>query len=414
MHKKLLNKDFVLLCLGYALTTFGTVLYSAAESYWVYEKTGSTSLLGAVTSLSSGIQLVMGPVLGAIADHLRSKRVTALTDVVRGAVFLLLGFLAMGDRLSVWMIFVTGAMSGIFTTLSSPSSTSLAVDLLDESVMIKGQSVWNSLSAAASLAGNALSGLLIVKAGVPVMITVNGILCILAGAGEWLIHDFPAHNSGKTFSEGGLLTDLKESVIYLAGSRGMFKLCCATVLGNLFSAGFYNLMVPYTSQSGMTTEQFGYLRAFIKAGSLIGTLSLTVIRLEGRKAVKTVAWSFVLSALAGAAGIYIASFKVTSALMTLCMILNAVANGVLNVLLVLNLPAERRGALSGALTTVVMLGTFASHLIYGFLGERIRLNLLGCAGFLLLAAEGLLFFHEDIQQLGDAKQNSDAIAEETD
>ena len=38
MHKKLFNKDFVLLLQGNAVSTIGDVMYSVAIGYWVYEK----------------------------------------------------------------------------------------------------------------------------------------------------------------------------------------------------------------------------------------------------------------------------------------------------------------------------------------------------------------------------------------
>ena len=43
MHKKLWNKDFMLLLQGNAVSSIGDVMYGVAIGYWVYEKTGSSS-----------------------------------------------------------------------------------------------------------------------------------------------------------------------------------------------------------------------------------------------------------------------------------------------------------------------------------------------------------------------------------
>ena len=43
--KKLWNRDFILLLQGSAVSLIGDLMYSVAIGYWVYEKTGSTSLM---------------------------------------------------------------------------------------------------------------------------------------------------------------------------------------------------------------------------------------------------------------------------------------------------------------------------------------------------------------------------------
>ena len=52
MHKKLWNKDFTLMLQGDAFSTLGDLLYSVAIGYWVYEQTGSSTLMGVMSSIS--------------------------------------------------------------------------------------------------------------------------------------------------------------------------------------------------------------------------------------------------------------------------------------------------------------------------------------------------------------------------
>ena len=48
VKKRLWNKDFILLFQGSAVSTVGDLMYSVAIGYWVFEKTGSNSLMGII------------------------------------------------------------------------------------------------------------------------------------------------------------------------------------------------------------------------------------------------------------------------------------------------------------------------------------------------------------------------------
>ena len=51
MKRKLWNKNFTLLIQGNAVSTIGDVMYGIAIGYWVYQATGSSALMGVMTSM---------------------------------------------------------------------------------------------------------------------------------------------------------------------------------------------------------------------------------------------------------------------------------------------------------------------------------------------------------------------------
>ena len=199
MKRKLANKDFLLLCQGSLFSNFGAVLYSAAVGFWVYEKTGSTSLMGILSSISYFIRIFAGPIAGSISDHLRRRNVLVVTDLIRGIVFTVLGYLAFKEKMSIPMVVIVAVLSGLCSSMFTPASTSLTPDMLDESVIIKGQSIVNGSAAIINLVGTAISGALIVSLGVPLLIIINGVCYIVSGISECFIYDYPSHNE-KTYS----------------------------------------------------------------------------------------------------------------------------------------------------------------------------------------------------------------------
>ena len=61
MQKKLLNKDFVLLLQGNTVSTIGDLMYSIAIGFWVYQTTGSSALMGVMSSISMFITMIFSP-----------------------------------------------------------------------------------------------------------------------------------------------------------------------------------------------------------------------------------------------------------------------------------------------------------------------------------------------------------------
>ena len=109
-------------------------------------------------------------------------------------------------------------------------------------------------------------------------------------------------------------------------------------------------------------------------------------------------------ALLGAAAILTASFLVTSVLFFLCFVLNGMFNGILNAILILLIPEDKRGVLFGTFMTTSMLGSALSSLVYGVLGDMIPLKPLGVAAFLLGLLSVVLVFDPDVQSIHTNKE----------
>ena len=65
MKKKLWNKDFILLLQANAVSTVGDLMYSVAIGYWVYEKTGSSGLMGIMSAISMVVTMSCPPLPAA-------------------------------------------------------------------------------------------------------------------------------------------------------------------------------------------------------------------------------------------------------------------------------------------------------------------------------------------------------------
>ena len=74
MHKKLWNKDFILMLQGGAFSALGDILYSVAIGYWVYDQTGSSTLMGLMSAISMFmVMIVMLSVVVSSIDPIENR-----------------------------------------------------------------------------------------------------------------------------------------------------------------------------------------------------------------------------------------------------------------------------------------------------------------------------------------------------
>ena len=145
MHKKLWNKDYVLLLQGNAVSTIGDLMYSVAIGYWVYEQTGSNSLMGIMSSISLFVTMFLSPICGSIADKCNRKWVIVGMDALRGVLMLAVGTLAFADHLSVTAVLIAAFLSSCCMVFFDPAVSTVMLDIIPHDDMVRGQSVHNGV-----------------------------------------------------------------------------------------------------------------------------------------------------------------------------------------------------------------------------------------------------------------------------
>ena len=139
MHKKLWNKDFILLLQGNAVSTVGDLMYSVAIGYWVYEKTGSSGLMGIMSAISMFVTMFVSPFSGSIIDKSNRKWVLVGVDVLQGVIMLTMGVLAWMDKLNVPGVLLAALLAAFGSVFYSPAASTLMLDIIPRDDMVRGQ-----------------------------------------------------------------------------------------------------------------------------------------------------------------------------------------------------------------------------------------------------------------------------------
>ena len=386
MKQKLWNRDFVLLLQGNIVSTIGDLMYSVAIGYWVYRQTGSSALMGIMSSISMFVTMFLSPFSGSIVDKCSRKWVLVGMDIMQGVVMLIIGLLAYLDRLSIAGVLIAAFLAALGSVFYSPAAGTLMIDIIPHDDMVRGQSIFSGSNALISMVGTAFSGVMVAFFGVPLIVVINGLSNLYSAASELFIHVPRTVQQGEPVSVKGILHDSREAVRTIFSNRCLRIFVPSALILNLLAAGPLTLVLPFCMEKGFSVDMYGYLMAVWTAASLICVLTLGIVKLGPKTRFWVMALGFTGSVLFFALTYLSAKFVPLCIMAFLASFTNCAGNTIFNASLMLALPEENRGAILGFINSASVGGTALSAVVYGVLGDVFPLYLVFTVGSLLSLA----------------------------
>jgi len=377
---KLWNKDFILLLQGNAVSTIGDLMYSVAIGYWVYEQTGSSSLMGIMSAISMFVTMFLSPFSGSIVDKCNRKWILVGMDLMQSAVMLTIGILAYFGKLNVPGVLIAAFLAALGSVFYSPAASTLMIDIIPHDDMVRGQSIFSGTNSLINMVGTAFSGVMVAFFGVPLIVIINGLSNLYSAVTELFVHVPKTVQQGELVSVKGILRDSKAAVkvIFAEPCLRLF-VPCALIL-NLLGAGPLTLTLPFCMEKGFTVDMYGYLMSVWTAASLICVLILGVVKLKPKIRFWVMAAGFSASVIFMILGYLSKLFLPVCIFAFAGAFLNTAGNSVFNASLMLALPEENRGAILGFIQSASVGGTALSAVLYGCLGDVFPLYLVFVVG----------------------------------
>lgn len=383
MAKKLWNKDYILLLQGNVVSTIGDLMYSVAIGYWVYEQTGSNSLMGIMSAISMFVTMFLSPFTGSIVDKCNRKWVLVGMDLLQSAVMLTIGILAYLGKLNIPGVLIAAFLAALGTVFYAPAANTLMIDIIPHDDMVRGQSIFSGANSLINMVGTAFSGVMVAFFGVPLIVIINGLSNLYSAITELFIHVPKTVQQGMPVSVKSVLRDSKDAVKMIFSEPCLRIFVPFALILNLLSAGSMTLILPFVMEKGFTVDTYGYLMTVWTAASLLCVILLGIIKLKPKGRFWVMALSFSVSEVLLALTYLATDFLPMCIFAFMGGFLNCAGNTIFNASLMLALPEENRGAILGFIQSASIGGTALSAVIYGLLGDVFPLYLVFVAGSVL-------------------------------
>ena len=380
MKTKLWNKDFILLLQGSSVSIIGDLMYSVAIGYWVYQQTGSSALMGIMSSISMFVTMFLSPFCGSIVDKSNRKWVLVGMDVMQGIVMLTIGTLAYMDKLNVPGVLLAAFLAALGSVFYSPAANTLILDIIPHDELVRGQSIFSGAASLINMVGTAFSGVMVAFFGVPLIVVINGLSNLYSALSECFIHVPRSAQQGNPVTVKSVLRDSRDALKMIFSDPCLRLFIPCAMLLNLLSAGPLSLVLPFCMEKGLSVEQYGYLMSAYTAASLVCVLILGAVKLGPKARFWAMGIGFSVSVVFMILAFLARSFLPICAFAALGAFLNCAGNMIFNASMMLALPEENRGAILGFVQSISIGGSALSAVIYGFLGELMPLYLVFTVG----------------------------------
>ncbi len=164
----LTHRPFALLWSGQTISRLGDSLYRIAMAWWVLQKTGSATEMGAVLIFSSVPMLIFLLVGGVASDRFPRLRVMLVSDLLSGAVVGVVALLAFTGWLEVWHIYIASILFGLVKAFFQPAYTATVPEITPLEMLPSANSLTSLSQQGASIIGPAIAASIIALGGTPI------------------------------------------------------------------------------------------------------------------------------------------------------------------------------------------------------------------------------------------------------
>ena len=264
-------REFQGVLLSAGLSVLGDQVTRIAVALLVYERTGSAFASSATYACSYLSWLVGGPVLSALADRHRRRRLMIVCDLLRLG---LVGLLVLPD-VPLVAVFGVLVLVGLLAPPFDAAKGALLPELLDGDRYVTGSAVLGVVTQGSQVGGFLVGGLLVATVGARGALAVDALTFLASAvAVAVLVRERPVPVQAST----SLAVDVRQGVRLVAGSGTLLRMLGFGALGAVVVVAPEGLAVPVAYEVGGGPVVAGLLSAAVPAGFLLG--SFLVLRVD--------------------------------------------------------------------------------------------------------------------------------------
>lgn len=273
---------YVIFILGVLISRIGDSMYTFALPWIAYELTGSAIIMSSLFAIGVLPIVLFGPIVGVVVDRFDRRKLMWIADLGCIILVALIPILYHLDLLQLWHLYAVSFVLAVLSMLFDVATITVIPQIAGQS-LIKANSAYQMVNQIASLAGPALSGIIIAIIGGVNALWINALSFVATLVAVLLLPKL--ENKNVIDKTRNLLqtigNDMKEGFKWLKNDRLNLALSLQAMVGNFgASALLGGLMYYLLSTLNLSAEESGINYTLIGVGGLLG--SIIVVPLEQR------------------------------------------------------------------------------------------------------------------------------------
>jgi MFS family permease len=184
-RRVLQNPALSRLLIGEFVSSIGDWLYLVALLVVVYADTGDPVVLGIIGAARVLPYVFLSVPAGIVADRYDRRLVLLVTDIIRGAIMILIAAVVLLDMPTI-VVVVLAVLATCFSAFFSPAIGAFLPSLVrDESELGPANSLWSSLDNLAFFVGPAFAAILLAVGSLPIAFLLNALTFAVVAVVLW-------------------------------------------------------------------------------------------------------------------------------------------------------------------------------------------------------------------------------------
>lgn len=285
------NRSFILLMAARFVSQIGDRIHFFALTWYILNKIGTGSAVGTIMIFATAPSVIMGPFTGVIADRFDRRKIMIAMDTVRAIIAVTLGYLVVKDQASLWTLYLGTGLLAICSAMYFPTGAAMFPNLVEESQLLKANSLNSLLNSLAMIVGPVLGGILFGLVGTEGAFALNGATFVFSALCEVFIAA-PKVVKHAEVKMQDFKENLAEGFKFVYKTKALLAMLLFGLVVNFFFFPIQDVIQPIIVKNiiKLSAEDYGKIVAFFPGGLLLSTLLIQVLP-QPRKKYKFMLWS---------------------------------------------------------------------------------------------------------------------------
>jgi MFS family permease len=270
------NRNVARLWVARLVSHFGDWILIIALPVWVYQLTGSATILGLLVAVETLPLIFLGPIAGVFVDRWDRRGLIIAGHLIRGVNVLGLFLVTAPQR--VPLVFLVGFVESSVTVFASSARRAWLPSLVMEGELAATNALFGIASMVPRLVGPAAAAALLAWAGPTLAFALDAATFFFAAlmvSGMRISQAKPEPETGASVAVwagfGGVYRDLMAGVRVICESRILLAVLVVWAL-LMFAAGpVVSLLVVFVQEAlGASAASYGFLESLLALGMLVG------------------------------------------------------------------------------------------------------------------------------------------------
>lgn len=374
---------------GAFTSTTGFFVQQVAESWYIYNQTERSGLLG-LTAFLNGIPILLFSLLGGVlADRMDRRHLLIASQVLQMTSAMALSLLFFTKQIAVWHIMAAAFASGLGQAFGGPAYQALIPSLVPKKILPNAIALISIQFNLAGVIGRPIGGIAFQRLGPTTCFFVNGLSFLAVIFSLLTVRVKFVPKPGNT----NMLSSLVEGLRSVFTNSPMRSLMLLSVITAFCGVPLFTLLPVFArDRFGFDADGFGALAAIVSLGAVIGALTVARLGNASRKGIRSLRAQILL-------GVVVLIFSLTENLYvgaTLLLISGGAILAVfamINSLVQLNADEEMRGRIMSVYNTAFRGAMPVGNLVSGLAADQFgAARVVASNGLTLIVAAGYFLF----------------------